>query len=74
MDQLILSLEGHAQWIRNYRASPTTYIEPTITPEILENAAFELKRRQDEISDLNALIEMYRRWASQCPILEKNPR
>jgi hypothetical protein len=41
--------------------------------KLCSDAAEEIRRLANEVSDLSALIAAYRRWAAQCPILEKQP-
>ncbi len=39
----------------------------------IERLRRENKVQRDEIEDLNGLIAAYRKWASECPILETKP-
>lgn len=43
LQQTVAALHGHAEWLRNYRASPRTYHDPLIiVPDQLDQIADRL--------------------------------
>lgn len=50
------------------------YDDDLVLSAYIKQQRAEIKVLQDEVSDLNGLIEAYRKWARECPILETKNR
>lgn len=55
-DSLVPALRGHAKWVRNFAASPGTYIRPSCSAETFDAAADEIERLRKELARTYAEI------------------